>query len=326
MNTKGRILSAIFFIFILQFSISERIEAKVYPEKPIQFLVGFVPGSVTDLSARAISKVASKYLEQPLVVVNMPGAASTVALNELAKSPSDGHTIGLMTTAYRSLIVHQQKVPYDTKILKPLLGYAEFRHVLFVKGDSPYAKLEDLISFGQKNPGAIKYGHSGKGTSIHIQGVLFFKGANIKATDVPYKGSAEYVQAVLGGHITAGIIDISGIKQHISAGTLKPVVAFLDQRMKDFPQIPTSKEKGFADVSALNPLVSLCMHKDTPPDRAKKLHDALKKVVEDPEFTKILDDMGLKWGYTTGEAVEEVISKAENVSLPLLKELKLMVE
>jgi tripartite-type tricarboxylate transporter receptor subunit TctC len=326
MKRKGRIISAIWCIFILQCALLGVAGAKVFPEKPIQFLVGFVPGSVTDLSARAISKVAPKYLEQPLVVVNMPGAASTVALNELAKSPPDGHTIALMTTAYRSLIVHQQKVPYDTKILKPLLSYAEFRHVLFVKGDSPYAKLEDLISFGQKNPGAIKYGHSGKGTSIHIQGALFFKGANVKAADVPYKGSAEYTQAVLGGHITAGVIDISGIKQHISAGTLKPVVAFMDHRMKDFPQIPTSKEKGFADVSTLNPLVSLCVHKDTHPDRTKQLHDALKKAVEDPEFTKVLDDMGLKWGYVTGEAVEEVITKAENVSIPLLKEMKLFVE
>ena len=85
--------------------------------------------------------MAPKYLEKPLVVVNMPGAGSTTALNELAKSTPDGHTIGLMTSTYKSMTIHQQKIPFDPKILRPFLGYAELRQVLFTRADSPYAKL-----------------------------------------------------------------------------------------------------------------------------------------------------------------------------------------
>ena len=299
-------------------------QEKEYPEKPIQFLVGFNPGSFSDLCARALSKVAPKYLKRPLVVVNMPGAGQTVALNELAKSAPDGYTIGTMVNDYRSVTIHQQKVPFDPKVLKPLLGFTEFRMVLSVRGDAPFTRLEDFIAYGQKNPEAITFGHAGRGLIPHLMGELFFRSANIKAIDVPYMGAT--IQGVIGGHVTSAITDTYGLKQQVSAGTLKILVVFLDRRHKDFPEIPTSQEKGYADLSALNPLLSVAIHKDTRPDRANKLHDVLKKVTEDPEFTKILDDMNIKCGYTSPEAVEESISKMEKGAVPLLKELRLFVQ
>jgi len=328
MNTICKLIVVIFFILFMQLFILEVIEAKEmeYPEKPIQFLVGQVAGSTTDLGARALSKIAAKYVEKPLVVVNMPGAMQTVAMNELAKSTPDGHTIGLMTSSYPSVNPHTQRLPFDVKVLKPLLGYVQFRHVIYVRADSPYAKLEEFIAYGQKNPGAIKFGHPGKGGVTCLQGLLFFKSANIKATDVPYKGSAEYIQAVIGGHIQCAIGDISGVAQYVRAGTLKPLVTFTDYRLKEVPEVPTSKEKGFADISALDPMVYIGIHRDTPVDRMKRLHDALKKTVEDPEFTKMFDDMGMKSGYVPPNKVGEIILKTENLVVPLLKELKLFIE
>lgn len=328
MDTKSKVQWTIAFICFLQLCPLGVVEAKdeAFPERPIQFLVGLAAGSVTDTSARALAKVASKYLDKPLVVVNISGAAQTLAMSKLASSAPDGYTIALLTTTYKSLIVHMQKIPFDPAALKPLLGYAEFRQLLFVRADSPYSKLEDLIAYGQKNPGAIKFGHPGTGTAPYMQGVLFFKSANIQATDVPYKGSSDYTNAVLGGHLLAAIIDISGISHLIRAGTLKPVVAFVDQPIKSHPEIPTSREKGYLGLGALNPLVSIAIHKDTPADRVEKLHDALKRTVEDPEFAKLLDDMGLKGGYISPKVVEETISKAEEMGVPLLKGAKLFVQ
>lgn len=320
------VILALVVICSLEIYVSKVAYGREYPEKPIQFLVGLAPGSLTDLSARALAKSASKYLEKQLVVVNTTGAAHTVALNELAKSTPDGYTIALIPSAYRTLIAHTQKAPFDLKVLKILLGYAEFRGVLFVRGDSPYVKMEDLVAYGRKNPGAIKFGHSGRGTAVHIQGALFFKSANVEAIDVPFKGNNEYVVAVIGGHIMAGVVDISGVKEQFLAGTLKPVVFFTNQRFNEWPDVPTSKEKGYADVSAINALIGLCVHKDTPPDRVKKLHDSLKKAIEDPEFRKVLDDMGLKCGYISPQGMEENISEAERIGVPLLKELKLFVQ
>lgn len=296
-----------------------------YPDKPVRFLVGFPAGAITDLSARALATVASRRLEQQVVVVNMPGAAGALAMNELAKLPADGYTIGMMTTSYKALVAHQQKTPFDPAELKTVLGYAEFRQLVFVKGDSPYGTFDDFVAYGRKTPGALKFGHSGTGTSLHLQGLLFFRALGIEVPDVPFKGSNDVLNAVLGGHIPAGTMDISGVRQHARAGTVKLVVAFTEQRFPEFPEVPTAREKGFRGLEVFNPQVAVMIRSGTAPDRVRKLHDALKRATEDPAFTKSLDDMGLKGGYIAPEAIDETISKAETNAIPLLKELNLYV-
>jgi len=292
-----------------------------YPEKPVRFLVGFPAGALTDLSARALANVASRHLEQQVVVVNVPGAAGALAMNELVKAAPDGHTIAMMTTSYKALVTHQQKPAFDIAELKTVLGYAEFRQLLFVKGDSPYATFDSLIAYGRKNPGAIKFGHSGTGTSIHLQGLLFFRASGIQAPDVPYKGSNDYLNAVLGGHLPAGIVDIAGVRQHARAGTVKLVVAFVEKRFPEFPEVPTAREKGFPGLEVFNPQVAVMIRSGTPPDRVRKLHDTFKRTTEDANFMKSLDDMGLKGGYIAPEAVDDTISRAEAAAIPILKEL-----
>jgi len=301
-------------------------EEKKFPEKPIQCLVGLVAGSSVDLAARAVAKIAPKYLSKPLVVTNMAGAGQSVAMNELSKSAPDGHTIAVVTTAFKSLAAHQQKIPFDPANVKSLLGFGEFRQLLFMKGDSPYAKLDDLIAYGKKNPGWMKFSHSGRGTSIHIQGVLFFKSAKLEFSDVPFKGSAECVSSVLGGHVPAGVTEISGIKKLLDAGTLKPVVVFTSERIKELPDIPTAQERGYADVSSQNPIIYVAIHKDVPPDKVKVLHDAFKKTVEDPEFVQLAETMGLKRAYFPPRAVDEVILKAEESAVPLMRELGILAQ
>lgn len=292
-----------------------------YPEKPVRFLVGFPAGALTDLSARALANAASRYLDQQVVVVNVPGAAGALAMNELAKAAPDGYTIAMMTTSYKALVIHQQKPPYDIAEVRTLLGYAEFRQLLFVKGDSPYARLDDLIAYGRRNPGMIKFGHSGTGTSIHLQGLLFFRAAGIDAPDVPFKGSNDYLNAVLGGHLPAGIVDIAGVRQHARAGTLRLVVAFTAQRFPEFPDVPTSGERGYPGLEVFNPQVAVMIRSATPTDRVNKLHDALKRTTQDADYVKGLDDMGLKGGYIAPEAVEDTISRAGARAIPILKEL-----
>lgn len=297
-----------------------------YPEKPIRFLVGLTAGSLTDISARAVAKVAAKYLSKPLVVVNSTGASGSIAMGELAKAPPDGHTIALMPSSYQYLTVHMQKVPFDPKVLKTVLGYAQLRYVLFVKADSPYGNFDDLLAHGRKYPWEVKFGHSGRGTGIQVVGVAFFRNAGISATDVPYKGSIGYVNDVLGGNLMAGVVDISGVAQHVRGGKLKLVLAFTDERIREFPDVPTAKEKGFPDLSSLNTLIDIVIHRDTPSERVRILHDALKRAIDDPELHGMLTEMGLQGGYIAPGAVDEATARAERISLPLLKELNLLAE
>lgn len=327
-SLKKMVLGGIICVFFFQIVTLGVVEAKdeEYPKKPIQLIVGLVAGSLVDLNARAFAKVASKYLEKPLVVVNMPGAAMTVAMNELAKAPPDGHTIVLTTSAYESLTCNTQKIPFDRKLIKPLLGITKYGGFLLVRGDFPYAKFDDFIAYGRKNPGAINYGHPGRGTELHMIGMAFFRSANIVAVDVPYRGSAETQEALLGGHITSRMGQIAGGMDYIRTGRIKAVVAFTEKRVEGLPDVPTSQEKGYADLSAFIPLVGAYIHRDTPLDRFNKLHDALKKAVEDPEFAKLLGNMDLKPVYISPESYAKDVSKMEGLGIPLLKELKLFVE
>lgn len=295
------------------------------PEKPVRFLVGFPAGALTDLSARTLAGVASRYLEQPVLVVNVPGAAGSLAINELVKHAPDGNTIAMMTTSYKAIVVHQQIPPFDLVELKTLLGYAEFRQLLFVKGDSPFASFDDLIAYGRKNPGAIKFGHSGTGTSLHLQGMLFFRSAGIDAPDVPFKGSNDYLNAILGGHLPAAIIDIAGVRHLARARTVKLVVAFVAERFPEFPDVPTAREKGFPGLEVFNPQLAVMFRNGTPPDRVRSLHEAFKRATEDREFIKNLEAIGLKGGYIAPEAVDDTVSKAEAKAIPILKELKIHV-
>ena len=128
---------------------------------------------------------------------------------------------------------------------------------------------------------------------------------------------------MLGEHITAGMNSISGVNQHIKAGKLRALVTITQQRLKDLPEVPTLKELGQPDLSMLNTYLSLSIHRDTPPERVKRLHDALQKTILDPELKKIFQAGGLNSEYFPPDTIEKVISDAEKISVPLLKELKL---
>lgn len=295
-----------------------------YPEKPIRFLVGFSAGSLTDLSARTLSAVASKYLKQQIVVTNVPGAAGALAMGDLAKSPPDGLSVALMTSSYKALVVHQQKPAFDVNDLKTLMGYAEFRQLLFAKSDAPYSTIEELIAYGKKNPGGIKFGHSGVGTSIHLQGLLFFRAAGVDATDVPFKGSGDYINAVLGGHLPTAIVDVAGVLSHTRAGTVRPLLTFTDRRPAELPNLPTAREKGFPGLDVFSPQVLVMIRQGTPADRVRILHDGFKRATEDPDFLKGFQEIGIKAGYVAPEVADDNIAKASAAAITVLKELNLL--
>lgn len=298
-------------------------QAQPFPDKPIRFILGFAAGGPTDLSVRALAAAGAKQLGQPMVVSNMTGAGGTLAMGELARSPADGYTISMTTSSYKAMTAHTQKLGFDIAEIRTLLGYAEFRHLLFVKGDAPWNSYEDLVAYGRANPGALKFGHVGPGTSLQLQGLLFFRSAGVQVTDVPYRGSTEFTNAVLGGHVSMAFIDIAGIRALARAGTAKLLVTITAQRFTDFPDVPTALEKGIQGPELFNPLVGVAIRRSTPPDRIKLLHDALRRATEDPEFVRTLDNIGLKSGYIPPEAFEETTSRAEARAVPLLKELKL---
>ena len=319
-----RALSRLLSLALLVASVSA--QAQTFPDKPIRFILGFAAGGPTDLSVRALAAVAGRQLGQSLVVSNMTGAGGTLAMAELARAPADGYLISMHTSSYKAMTAHTQKLSFDLDEVRTLLGYAEFRHLMFVKADAPWANIDELIAYGKANPGVLKFGHVGPGTSLQLQGLLYFRSAGVQVTDVPYRGSSEFTNAVLGGHVNVAFIDIAGIRALARAGTARLLVTLTQQRFPEFPDVPTAIEKGIQGPELFNPMVGVAIRRGTPPDRVKRLHDALRRAIEDPEFVKALNDIGLKSGYTPPEAFDEVVTRAEARAVPLLKELKLTTQ
>jgi len=298
--------------------------AQVFPDKPIRFILGFAAGGPTDLSVRALAAAAGRQLGQPLVVTNMTGAGGTLAMAELARTAADGYLVSMHTSSYKAMTAHTQKLAFDLDQVRTLLGYAEFRHLMFVKADAPWANIDELVAYGRANPGALKFGHVGPGTSLQLQGLLYFRSAGVQVTDVPYRGSSEFTNAVLGGHVNVAFIDIAGIRALARAGTARLLVTITQQRFPEFPDVPTALEKGIQGPELFNPMVGVAIRRGTPPERVKRLHDALRHATEDAEFVKALNDIGLKSGYVAPEAFDEVVTRAEARAVPLLRELNLM--
>ena len=159
-----------------------------------------------------------------------------------------------------------------------------------------------------------------------MQGLLFFRSAGVQVTDVPYRGSSDFTNAVLGGHTSLAFIDIAGIRALARAGTVRLMVAVTPQRFTDFPDVPTALEKGIQGPELFNPMVGVVLRRGTPPDRVKRLHDALRRATEDPDFVKSLNDIGLKSGYVAPEVFDETTTRAEARAVPLLKDLKLVAQ
>ncbi len=299
--------------------------AGAFPEREIRIIIGFPPGSSIELSLRALAQVASKYISKPLIIVNKPGASQAIALGELVRTTPDGYTIGVTTDGFRAVTRYQQATNFEPDDLRVLVGYARLRHILFVKGDSPYGNYDDYVKFGRTKENALDYGGTGQGTAPDLIGRVFFRDLGIKATYVPFRGTNELIPAILGNHLISGINDISVLLPQIENKALKAVMVYGNARLEELPDVPSSKEKNHSDINLFNSTVSVIAHKDIPADRLKYLEDAFRRAAEDPDFKKAAKDTGLQAVSIRPQEVEDGIVALKKMGIPLLKEMNLYV-
>jgi tripartite-type tricarboxylate transporter receptor subunit TctC len=299
---------------------------KEYPTKPIEILVPYTPGSSMDIMCRLVADIAPKYLGQPLVVINKPGAGGSIAAAEVIISKPDGYKLMETTNFFFATTVHTQKIPFDPKTLIPLANFMEYKNGFVVRGDSPWKTFNDLLDYARKNPGKLRWAHTGRGISQHLYGVLIFRKAGVEAIDVPYKGSPEMLSALLGGHLDAIMIVYGATKDHVISGKVRYLVTISDRRYSDPPNVPCAVELGYPEVAKLPTFVGLYAHKDTPEEIKKILIEAFRKTYEDPEFKKGIERLGEEPKFAGPEFMKEAIQNSEKIAIPILKEVGLFVE
>ncbi|SDF07460.1 tripartite tricarboxylate transporter substrate binding protein [Sporomusa acidovorans] len=276
----------------------ESVVSEKYPAKPITIIVPFAAGGGMDIIARSLEKSSIKHLGQPVIVVNMPGGSGTIGMNELAGSKLDGYTIGAVSSGLILQPLYGQTRYHYPTALDPLVKVVDTPVIVATLADKPWGNLSELVSYAKEHPGEIKFSHSGLGTMEHIVGETFAKETSLDIKQVPFKGSSESLAALLGGHVQLIFAASPAVlKEHIKNGTIK-VLGVADEKrltIPGFENIPTFKEQGInVAFSFWN---GIAAPKGLPPAEKEKLAAGLKAMIDDPEFKKNMEEMGISVGY-----------------------------
>lgn len=272
--------------------------AQAFPAKPVTLLITFPAGGPTDLAGRALAEATSKYLGQPVVVENRPGATGTLGAAALVNARPDGYTVSMIPiTALR--LPHMENVAFDPmKDIRYVMGVSGYVFAVIVRADAPWKSMADLVAAAKAKPGEISYGSHGIGGSVHLATEELSAAQGVKLNHIPYKGSADMLTAMLGGHLNVAV-DSTGAVPHVAAGRARVLAVFTEKRAAVWPEVPTMTELGYGIVST-SPY-GIGVPAATPPAVVKALHDAFKKGLEDPIHTKMLERYNQPVWYLSSE-------------------------
>src|SRR5574343_1690670 len=253
--------------------------SQAFPAKPIRLICPWPAGGSSDAVMRALAESAGRALGGQMIVENKPGASGMLGPNELVNARPDGYTLSQLTIGVARL-PHMQKMQFDPlrdfTYIACLTGYT---FGIVVKADSPFKTVKDLVDYAKANPGKFSYGSTGNGTTPHLAVEEFASKAGIQLSHVPFKGSANGLQALLGGHINAHS-DATGWAPHVDSGALRLLATYGSKRTKRWPKVPTLNELGYDTVS--DSPFGIGGPRGMDPAIVRKLQDAFKKTLSDP--------------------------------------------
>jgi tripartite-type tricarboxylate transporter receptor subunit TctC len=255
-----------------------------YPDKPIKMLVGYAPGSSTDIVGRMVANELSIALKQSVIVENRGGAAGSLAADAVAKSASDGYTVLFAQNGLAINVAANPKLPFNgQKDLIPVVGVAATPHILIVNTNSKAKNVADLISMLRADPGKMSFGSSGIGNSDHMAGELFLATTGTQAIHIPYKGGSPAATDLVGGQIDfyfagmpVGLPLYKGEKVNALAVTSK-------NRFSGAPELVTMQEAGVKGYE-MALWQGLFVPAGTPPAIINTLSKTILKILETPEM------------------------------------------
>ena len=256
-----------------------------YPDKPITMIVSYAPGGGTDLTARAIAPYIEKYLgnNARIIILNKSGAGGAIGFAQLAASPADGYTIGMINTPNVLTIPIERKSDFHWQRYDLLGNLVDDPDGFSVHNDDPIKNLKDLAAYAKVHPGDVTVGTTGAGSDDHLAMLQFERAADVKLNHIPFKGAADVRTALAGKQIKVAAINIGEAMQAIKGGTpMRNLGSMSATRSSMAPDLPTFKEQGY-DIE-LASLRGLAAPKGLPPDVRDALVKAVAQATNDPEF------------------------------------------
>lgn len=279
----------------------QNLHAQGYPGGPVNLIVTMDPGSGADTAGRALAEELGRIMKTPVVVVNKPGAGSTLGADFVVKSKKDGHTL-LYATA--SAVVHTkvtspEVVPFDpAKDLEPLGFHCFLPLALVVQQDSPWKTLQEFVDHGKKNPGALRISVASLGNIDHMNVEIIQSMTGAQFNVIPFKAANAAITALLGGHVEGSVVSIPLAAPHVKAGKLRMLI--FSNKHPEFPGVPTAADLGYKE-NLLFSWFAVYGPAGISEDAKKVLVPAIEKAVGNPELKAKLEQLGFGVEYRSPE-------------------------
>ena len=277
-------------------AITATAQQPAYPNRPVKVIVPYAAGGATDVLTRVTMEAVSKALGQPFTIENRAGAGVVVGSSFVAKSPPDGYTLLVTTSAHSINPTLFRNLPYDSdKDFEPIAIMGQVSFVLLVHPKVEASDLGSLIDLLKKNPDKFSYGSAGLGSPMHVGPELLKTKTGVKAVHVPYKGEAAAINDLLGGHTTFMYASPATAAPHVLAGKVKPIAVTSSRRSGLLPNVPTLAEQGISNADTASWIVLMAPAKTTP-EIVALINREIAKVQASAEVKARMNDFGFEIG------------------------------
>jgi tripartite-type tricarboxylate transporter receptor subunit TctC len=266
-----------------------------FPNKPVQLMVAYPAGGSTDIGARIVASIAEKALGQPIIVVNKGGAGGQVGWTELVRQRPDGYYIGYINLPATNTVIldPDRKAIFTEKDFTPIINQVLDPGLIWVRADSPYKTVQDLIDGAKKAPSTIRTATTGILSDDHLA-ILMTEEAAPGAIFrlVHLEGGAAQFKEIMSGNIDAAFDNVGSIMTRVKSGEVRALAVLDDVRSRFLPEVATMKELGYPTVMS-NSTRGIAGPKGMPEPVVKKLREVLSKAMEDPDHVAKLESQGL---------------------------------
>ena len=289
-------------------SLGSAFAATTYPNRVIHIIVPFPPGGLNDNVARIIQPSLQEELGQPIVIENRAGASGIVGTAAVAKSAPDGYTLLVVASSHTVAPVTNANLPYDTERDFAPISVLVRDPLLFVVSNSVSAKtLPDFIALAKSHPAKINYATPGTASQSHLVTELLSQRAGIKMIEVPYRGGAPAVLALISGEVQFAVLSTQLSAPQIRSGKIRAIASGGRKRDPKFPDLPTLSESGFPGLEALQ-WVGILAPAGTPKDAISRLNAALQRILSRPDVVTKLAAQGVTAAASSPEEFQKLIS------------------
>lgn len=299
--------------------------AQQYPSEPVRYVLHVSPGGATDVMARRLSAELEKALGQPFVVENMPGGRGAAQLAELAAAKPDGYTLGSVTSTHIGAM-NQTLKQYNVDSFDWIARLATEPYLVVVPADSPIKSMKDLVDQATAEPGSLIMAGFVRGSGGHFAWEIMAKAAGLPSENVrwvPYDSVGDAVTATLGKHAGAAIAYVDLVKGHVESGTLRVIGIMSQERVPQFPDVPTLKEQGYAADTSWQQMRGIIAPKGMPEDVKATLAAAVEAALQTPEMKTYYEESSLLNAFMGPADFTAQAKKEDATTKALMQELGL---